>query len=252
MIRDNMSGDIDDEQLQAYVDGELAPEAAGRVAAAIARDASLAARFERERGLRARLRSTFDPVLDEPVPDRLATLLAEPAGSTATPGARAGDGRVVTLERARRRPRWHAPVYALAASLAALAVTLWMRPAPGPLQLRGSELVARGSLAAALDEGLAGAAQRGGVGIGLTFRDADGRICRTFTDRDTALAGLACRSGNAWALDVLSRAASAPDGEVRQASSALTPEVQAALDARLAGDVFDAEAERAARAAGWR
>ena len=252
-----MSGDFDisDEQLQAYVDGELAPEDAARVAAAIAADASLAARVRLEQALRDRLRATFDPVMAEPVPERFAALLAEPGEPREPdePTRRVADaGRVHVLDARRRRPRWHAPVYALAASLAALAVTLWMRPEPGPVQLRGTELIARGSLAAGLDEALAAAPAQEGVAIGLTFRDADGRICRTFVDRSTALAGLACRRGEGWTLDVLGRAAGAPQGELRQAAGALTPEVQAALDARHADEVFDAEAERAARDAGWR
>ncbi len=52
-------------------------------------------------------------------------------------------------------------------------------------------------------------------------------------------------------LSVLSAAAPPEGGELRQAASSLPPAVQAAVDARLRGDVFDAQQERAARDAGW-
>ena len=89
--------------------------------------------------------------------------------------------------------------------------------------------------------------------VGLSFRDASGRVCRSFVHHGTpALAGLACRDGARWTLPVVSRPEATDEGEVRPAASAIPPEVQAALDARLQGEVFDAAQERAARDAGWR
>jgi hypothetical protein len=63
---------------------------------------------------------------------------------------------------------------------------------------------------------------------------------------------LACRDDGAWQLSALEPIVVADDGEWRQASSAMTPAVQTAVDAALVGDAFDAEAERAARDGGWR
>jgi hypothetical protein len=63
---------------------------------------------------------------------------------------------------------------------------------------------------------------------------------------------LACRDDGAWQLSALEPIVVADDGEWRQASSAMTPAVQKAVDAALVGDAFDAEAERAARDGGWR
>ena len=107
----------------------------------------------------------------------------------------------------------------------------------------------------ALDEALASEPDPNAtVAIGLSFRSTDGRICRTFLLRSPpARAGLACRSDAGWALPVLSAVATPEGGgELRQAASALPPAVQAAVDARLRGNVFDARQERAARDAGWR
>lgn len=244
---------ITDHEIQAYVDGELAPEGAARVEAAVAADVMVAARVEREKRLRAKLRGAFDPVLSEPVPDRLRLLLAgdeEPSNA----GGGAPSGNVVELRA--RRPgipaRWRTPVVAIAASVAALAVSMWLRPG-APVQMQDGQLVARGEFARDLDTALASApAAASATSVGLTFRDGDGRICRSFSHRDIASAGLACRSGDRWVLPVLSRIEAGTAGEVRQASSAIPAEVQAAVDARLQGEVFDAAQERAARDAGWR
>ncbi|GHA69082.1 hypothetical protein GCM10007067_01240 [Lysobacter bugurensis] len=228
------------------------------------------------------MRGAFDDVLEEPVPDRLTALLRNAAGDAASSsadviplarrdtGRRAADTpagptvataappapdaarRVPPPIRARARGGWAS--YALAASVAALAVSLWLRPAPGSVYVDDGMLVARGALAEELDTTLASApSEAGALAIGLSFRDADGRVCRSFVQRgERAIAGLACRDGDRWALPVLSAAEAVAAGEVRQASSAVTPEVQAAIDARLQGDVFDAAQERAARDAGWR
>lgn len=256
---------VDRYELQAWIDGELAADDAARVEAAIAADPALATQFERERRLRERLRAGFDPVLDEPVPSRLTALL-EPAAAPAARNAAdrtetvaSGDvpGNVVPFPARVERParaRWHVPVYALAASLAVLAVSLWLRPAGGPVQMQGGELVAHGELARGLDRALASEpGADAAVAIGLSFRDGEGRICRSFVGRDgSTLAGLACRDGGRWTVPVLSQRQAGGEAGLRQASSATPPEVQAAIDERLDGDVFDAAAERAARDAGWR
>lgn len=238
---------ITDHEIQAYVDGELPPGDMARIDAAIASDVMVAARVEREKRLRAKLRGAYDPVLSEPVPARLQALLAADAAPDRA-------DNVVELQPrwAFARSRWRTPVIALAASVAALAVSMWLRPA-GPVRMQDGQLVAHGTLARELDSALAGAPAPGAAtSIGLTFRDVDGRICRSFVQGEIALAGLACREDGRWVLPVVSRAATGADGGLRQASSAAPAEVQAAIDARLQGDVFDAAQERAARDAGWR
>ena len=238
---------ISDEELQAYVDGELAPEARARVEAAMAGDVLVAARVEREKRLRAQLRGAFDPVMDEPVPARLRDLLAAPAK------ARDDTANVVSLPARAARTRWRAPVIALAASVAALALAQWLRAPSGDIAVAQGRLVARGELERRLDRGLASENDPAStVALGLTFRAVDGHVCRSFVAQSSHVAGLACREGDGWSLPVVGRIESGGSGEVRQAASAMPVELLAAIDTRLQGDAFDATQEKAARDAGWR
>ncbi|MBU6248800.1 MAG: hypothetical protein KGN77_13680 [Xanthomonadaceae bacterium] len=246
---------IDDDTLHAYVDGQLDPAQAARVDAAMATDPVLSARVTRERALLAALRGQFDPVLDERVPERLTALLREPSDAGATAGA-GGSATVVSLptpRSGRARRRWIVPA-ALAASVALAAMLFRHAPVPSLVRTQGGQSFAAGDLRRALDTELASAPDPdAGTAIGLTFRTGDGAICRTFVHRaGPALAGLACRRGDAWALPVLTSPTREPAGPIRPAASALPPAVQAAVDARIQGDAFDADQERAARAAGWR
>jgi hypothetical protein len=247
---------IDDDTLQAYVDGELDADSVARVDAALANDAVLARRVQQARAVRAQLHAAFDPVLDEPVPARRSALLQPPAAqATMPPPAVLTGGRRTGAAHRRASRRWFAPGAALAASVALLAVALWWsRPGDDMVRMHEGQPFAAGPLDHALDHALASEPKAdAAVAIGLSFRSSDGHICRTFVlRRAPTRAGLACHGDAGWALPVLGAAAPAASGELRQAASALPPAVQAAVDARLRGNVFDARQERAARDAGWR
>lgn len=90
---------IDDADLHAYVDGQLAPERLAAVDAALLREPELAARVAALRELNAALRDALDPILAEPIPERLLA-------AAAMPRAPSGEGR-----------RWSAPLFAAAATL---------------------------------------------------------------------------------------------------------------------------------------
>lgn len=245
---------IDDDILQAYVDGALGAADAARVDAALAQDEALVRRVRQMRALDAQLRAAFDPVLDEPVPARLSALLQPLAAPAVVPLAVPEGGRGANPVRRRAPRRWLMPGAALAASVALFVAGLWWWHAGnGMVRMRNGEPYAAGVLDRALGHALASEPDaRAAVAIGLSFRANDGRICRTFTVRTPpARAGLACHTAAGWELPVLGPAAPAEGGELRQAASDLPPAVQAAVDARLRGNVFDARQERAARAAGW-
>jgi len=156
-----------DETLMAYADGELDAATRAAVEAALATDAQLAQRVARHRALRGRLRAAFDPVLDEPLPERL---LASVRGAPAQRHA----ANVVALPRA-AAPRWSWPQWgAIAASLvggALLGPLLLRTPAGGALVTRDGQVLASGALARALTEQLASSQPPGTpVQIGVSFR----------------------------------------------------------------------------------
>jgi hypothetical protein len=117
-------------------------------------------------------------------------------------------------------------------------------------------LVARGALAEALQRETAAQSQRSSatVRLGTSFVAQDGTYCRSFELAPRALAGLACRDGSQWQVQVLAAATPAADasGAYRQAGSALPPAVLAAIDARIGEHApLDAAAEAAALQRGW-
>lgn len=231
---------MSDDMLMAWLDGELNADDRATVTAALAADPALQARLERQRRLRARLTARYDPVADEPVPDRLRMML-EP--------------KVVDLTGVRaRRPR---PVWQ---SLAAIAATLVFGiaigtrvpggSAAGPVAVENGRMVAAGQLADALDRQLASTqAPDAPTRIGVSFARADGQWCRTFDSE--ALSGLACHDDGRWQMIVTATGSQPAPGEYRQAGS-VAPVVLERAQELMAGEPLDAAGERRAQEAGWR
>lgn len=248
--------ELSEERFMAWLDGELDEAAVADVARVVAADPVLAARARRERALRARLQATYASIEEEAPPSRLLETLSMKAD--ATPHAPVASN-VVTLrppslvERVRhyRWPEWTA----LAASvvLGVLFGAYFIGgPSQAPVRMQGGALMAGTEVARALDRQLAADARPGAeVVIGLSFRDGEGRYCRTFTANGAQpMGGLACRDQAQWRVVALGQA-ERQQGEFRQAASALPPSVLAEVDARQQ-EVLDAAGERAARDAGWR
>ncbi len=242
-----------DETLMAYADGELDAAAAALVAAAERDDPTIAARIAEHRALRARLRASFAAELDEPVPERLLAAARRPPA----PATRA---KVADIDAARARrvgPRWR-PLLAVAASLAVgigVGLVAWHRSdSMLTLNSRGA-LVADGSLAQALSSNFAGRrSARERVEIGLSFLSRSGTYCRTFNvARAVSRAGVACREGADWQIEVLTQGAGAagPRSEYRTANSSLPPAILGTVEAQIAGQPLDHQGEVAARQNGW-
>lgn len=118
-----------------------------------------------------------------------------------------------------------------------------------PVALEGGRLVAASHLQQALDSQLASAPSGEGTRIGLTFRDTQGSICRSFTDATAS--GLACRSEGNWQLHGLFPTAEGQAGDYRMAAGS-DPRLASLIGEAMAGEPFDATQEKAARDAGWR
>lgn len=240
-----------DEMLMAYADGELDLVARAEIEAAMAADPAMARAVERHRALASKLQSAYGGVLDEPVPQRLAKLVEPPA---AEPVIRLSPPRAALAALQAAHARWQLPQWsALAASIAlgaAIGVLLSRAPS-APYEQTAHGLVARGELDDALTRQLAGSLGTGGPRVGISFRDRDGDYCRTFhLQHESPLAGLACRAGAEWQLEVLA-AAPALAGDLRPAT-AMPMAVLHAVDAMIEGEPLDVAAEKDARDGGWR
>jgi len=233
---------IADEELMAYVDGELDAVASARVESAIAADPALAERVAAQQALKARLRAHFDPVLEEPLP---ANLRAMPS--------------VVPRVSARPRRQWRWQEWS------AMAATLVLGLLLGPYVMRASQplpfisangrVVAIRDLETALMHQPSGAQQAGRTAIGLSFREPDGSYCRTFA-MNPGPAGLACREWGEWVVEVLARnprarQSSSTEAYV-QAGTTFPDAIRRAVEARIDGEPLTADEEAAATSRSWR
>lgn len=232
---------IDDERLMAYADGELDGPEREAVERALAASAELRDRLAEQQRLRATLTAHYGPVATEEVPDRLLALLG-------ADGGREGVASLAAARDRKRAPLWRT-LGTIAASLAVGLLAGQFVPMGGrnPVAVEGGALVARGDLADALETQLASTQPRDAVTrIGVTFADRQGRFCRSFDA--PAMAGLACRDGGDWKVLMAAPPQAGTASQYRQAGSSLVLE---AAQAMMVGSPLDAEAERAARAAGW-
>lgn len=227
---------FDEETLMAYADGELAPDRAAAVEAAMAADPSIARTVRLFRSTAAAARGAVDAETP-PVPAALLASIEQAiarAAETAASPAEAAPAIVPVAEPTTAPPRAAAnrPWYALAASAAfvAVAVAAYLAGAQrdGSLPLAGVAVVAPGyerrAFDTALNEAPSGAGTPIGaaatLGITATFRDGNGNLCREFRlerNQAGAVAGVACRSGGAW---LIAFAATEPggNGDFRPAS----------------------------------
>ena len=238
---------VDDATLLAWIDGELPADAAARVAAEVAANPELLALADAHRALAVRLRGAFDPVLAEPVPARLLQAVTAPPAVTV---ADLAAFRAAKAEAAAPQRRWWPQLTALAASLALglfIGRTSLDEAAPGLVVTSPAGLKAGGVLEVALNDQLAASPDAGPVRVALSFRDTQGRVCRSW--QAPAQEGIACRSGDGWAVTAALARRPPADGSYRMASG---PGVAALVDGMIAGEPFDAAQEAAAKAKGWR
>ena len=233
---------IDDETFFAWLDGELAPAEAAATAAAVARDPTLAARAAAHRAMRARLGAAFDPLMVAPVPDRI--------GEAPIDFTTAREGREARHSAFAAIPQWAAMAATLVIGLGLGTMVASRGARDAPVAIEGGQMVAAASLDKALDRHLASAQTGSGTRVGLTFRAADGTLCRSFSGVGGA-SGLACRSGDQWQLRGLFGGQASSGGDYRMAAGE-DPRLAALVEQTIAGEPFDAAAEKAAMERGWR
>ena len=237
---------ITEDMLAAYADGELEGAEAARVAAAIAANPALAAKVDLHRALKTRLAAHYAPLAEQAVPAHLAALL----GAAPAAAEQSGGGSKVISFAAERQKRGLVPMLrrwgpiagpALAASLVLAVLQPWATRSP--------EGYADPTLATALDTQLAAtqpadAATR----ILLSFENKDGGLCRAW--RGNSEGGIACRDDTGWKIEQQFALGAAAGSEFRQAGS--EADLLAAAQDMAADGALDADAEKAAKARGWK
>ncbi|QNN64727.1 anti-sigma factor [Sphingomonas rhizophila] len=234
---------IDEETFFAWLDGELEASAARQVADAVAADPVLARRAHEHRAMQDKLRLAFNGLLDAPVPDRIGEAPVDFAAAK----AKRDERREVPV----RLPQWAAMAATLVLGLGIGAIVGPGRGSDSPVAAVQGQMVAAAGLERALDTQLA-SAQQGGAGprIGLTFRNGEGALCRSFSGV-AGSSGLACRAGGQWQVKGLFGGQAGQGGDYRMAAGE-DPRLAALIEESIAGEPFDAAAERAAQENGWR
>jgi hypothetical protein len=228
-----------DEDIIAYIDGEMPATDCARFEAALAADADLAARTETHRRLSNSVKSHYAPVANEAVPDRFANLLATDDDAAV--------GNMV-LDQVKS---WFSHPLAMpgASAMASLAIGILVGVQFVPVEngISGETTRADAQLATALNAAGGTASWQ----IPVTFRDDAGRYCRAFQGTETGTAGLACRQDDGWQVQLLVTGDGTSAGEYQLASSPLPPMVLESVDGLIDGEPLDTEAIETAARLDW-
>lgn len=238
---------VSPETLLAFIDGELSPEEARRVAAEVANDPALAAHTEKHRALKARLQAVSLPSQPDSKASAEAAIARPPEGLGAA--VRPPTERPIVTPK-------HAGIGWIPAAAMGIGIALGLLLALsfGPasdIKAEGGKATAQGSLARALSNQLPAEQDQANDAprIGDSFVNSDGYFCRNFTTGAPAnmLSGIACREGEDWLIRSLGVAAASDAGKAPD----LPASVRASFNSMIVGRPLDAEGERAARAQGW-
>jgi hypothetical protein len=241
---------MSDEVLMSYADGELGPDEARPVRAAVAGDRDIAARVALFRETRRVAQDAFSGMLREPMPEHLIRA-------------------IVPSARPARTARWR-PAAMAAAFVLAVGTAGWLGYSAGGSGRDGAAspfaalAESEPALASALSQSPDGAerswtsprGRSGRIAVGATYRLDDGRTCRSFEaglSDDGRINGLSCRIGPSWAVAFAARGplpTRAGDGAYRPAGAA-AGDLAAVLDARHAQGPLSAEDVRRLIERGW-
>jgi hypothetical protein len=244
-----------DEQLSAFLDGELPAADMDALAREIEADAQLAARVERLGAANTAFIAAMSEIDRKPMSPGVVKVLAAPPTA-----------KVLAF-----RPRaaaWLKEHRALAASLicAAMAagVVSGLKPPADPFAPKADGLILASSpLHHALEVGATGEGVLISAGVTatprLTFASDAGAFCRQFdvaTQRGVTSA-IACREKGSWRTEVAVFGRPHTQGmgssaDYQTASGAKSPALEAFIDQNISGAALDAELEKAAIARGWK
>lgn len=247
-----------DEQLSAFLDGELSPAETDALAQDMESDPQLAARAESLGAANTAFIASAAQIDAMPISAALKAAMETPtAASTPT-------GKVLAF-RPRSVRAFLVEHRAIAASLlcavavGSIASTLAPKPsadpfAPGP----DGVILASAPLYQVLESGRTGEAKSldGGrtATPQLTFASADGDFCRqvSLSSQASDAAAIFCRGDDGWRPQVVAFGLPKSSPDYQTASAGRSPALEAFLDARMSGAPMDAAAEDQLLKSGWK
>lgn len=251
---------FDEETLMAYADGELDHETSDAIEKAVQSDPALAQRLEAFAQTRLLAQKSFEPILNEPIPDGLSSkveaMLKEAEASEKSENE-SDDGATIVAFKAGRPEKktpsaqWFMP---LAASIAVVAAGITGFAVGTSTQVRptGEIQVAEFNQAGLLDalQTVVSGEEMALPDTGdrfraiASFRDSDNDFCREFevdaADRSTFVS-VACLRDGEWKLQFTVAAVSQSNNGYAPASS--LDALDAYLDAVGAGDPMSVSEE---------
>jgi hypothetical protein len=233
---------FDDRILMAFAYGELSPEDTARIAEALEGDPELAARVERFRHTRAALRTVYDSVAAEPIPEHLRALLGDVATAEPPPPLLPPSPPIMPHMPARRRLALPALAWAAIAAALIMGVIAGRLATPEPLFVQGEGQLRAGlALSRALNDRLSTDPVVSGVRLGGSFYAGGDGACRTFTQE--SVSGIACREGENWTIRFTTSRGEGPDPAAA---------LMAMVDTMIDGAPLTPAEEAEARERNWR
>jgi hypothetical protein len=234
----------DDNNLSAFLDGELDATQLIEIRSRAERDLAINAKLERMRKTDDLVRAAFDTPMQEGVPDRFTAAIDKGLAPIADPAL----SRPVAVND--NAKWWWSTGGAVAASLA-LGLLLGSQT----LQNRDSEaalFIALNSTPSATTTSLESGQK---LTPQLSFARIGGGYCRSFTlsRADTSKAGLACKAGGRWSIEALipAKAAGSADLGYVTAEGPALPGLDEIISELRTGDPLEKVAEGAMIARGW-
>lgn len=245
--------DWTDEQLSAFMDGELSPAETDALAKDLESNPQLAARIERLGAANTAFVAAAAQIDNKPVSPALKALMDKPP----------------TADVVQFRPRsirtFLIEHRAIAASLLC-AVAVWgvtstgsRNAEPDPFSTDADGLiVASSQLGRMLETASTGevitVADKSTATPRLTFASADGAYCRQFdvARADSASSAIACRDEGTWRIQIAAYGLPKPTGDFQTASASRSPALEAFLDQRMSGEPMNADAEAKLLQNGWK
>lgn len=279
-------GELSDEMLMAYADGELAPKARAAVEAQLATDAEARERLKVFEATRAPIAELYDETLQEPVPGHLIKLVlcdeppryyAKTSASGATTREKVWQNPITAVLNTVGRTFFDGPrlSMAMAWSVLILAVAggagLYLSKTTGDGQqlvaLHNGQIYASGPLQRALETTPSGknvslgedAASAITIRTVLTFKNRNQTFCRQYEAATPAggYAGVACRTdAGQWRLDIhmastARPAMTEPSKHISPASKAASS-VETAVRKIIEGDALGPAEEQALIHNNWK